>query len=271
MINIKHNKRPIFYAFVSTLATYILIQVKNEVSINAYIYVILFNLILFIFEILSISLIAKSKLQQFDIPQVHNYIVSQTIIHFLLLPLLLFSSLNLFIFFNPISQFNILILILTFILYSTLFINIRAYFEDKFKLEEITHFIYPIIIIFSLFSFLNATLSVADINGFTPLIIYLLIFLIIFIFNIILFLEDINLKLSLIFIIFISSIIISAITYFLFYYFNSKLRTSFITSNLFYIFSAILFHKKDGTLSFGIILEYIVFSILNFTLLYGIS
>ncbi len=271
MIKLKSNKRPIFYALVLTLSTYIVIDIKHSVSIYDYLYVISFNLILFLFELLSIYLISKSKLQQFDIPEVHTYLVNQKFIHFLLIPMLLFSSINLFIFFNPFTRFNIFILLLTFFLYTALFINVRAYCEDKFKLEQLTHFIYPTIILFSVFSFINALLSILDTYGINAIFGLIMIFTIILALNTLLFLEDLKLNIILFGLIILTSFATSVITLILFTYFDSKLRTAFFTSNIFYLISALLFHKKEGTLTFEIIIEYILFSILNFTLLYGIS
>ena len=271
MIKIKNNTRALVYASVLTLGTYLLIYIQPETSAKYYIVALGINLVLFTLEIISIRIISKARLVQIGLPVVNRYSKIEEAVYHQFLPLILFSSFNIFIFFNPINLLSYSLLPIVFFSFFVLFINIRAYHEDKFKLEQSTHFIYPFASIFGLFSLVNALLNITNIYDVMPFILVVIIFITIIISNFSLFIENITWNVKLITLLIFTSILVTLFAVFLYYYYESTLRTSFMTASLFYLFAALVHHKQEATLDVFVISEYLVILFLSFVLLYGIS
>jgi len=271
MIKLRNNTKMLVFAAILTLGSYLLIYIQPETSLNYYIIALSVNLIIFFFELLSVRISAKSKLNQIGLPAVTRYSSSEEFIYHQLLPIILFASFNIFIFFNPVESLEYLILFLVFFSFFVIFINIRAYYEDKFKLEQSTHFIYAFSSIFGLFSILNGVLNVASIYELMPFILIFALFVITIISNYTLFIQDIRWNVPLITYILISSAINVGLTFFLYTQYSSVLRSSFMSASFLYLSAALIQHKQEATLDRYVIFEYCVIMALSFILLYGIS
>jgi len=271
MINLDLNKRALLYSAILTLGIYLLVHIRPESSLTHYIVALAINLLIFMLELYTIITVSSVKLEQMGLPKVNRYSYIQTTIYHKFLPLILFASFNIFIFFNPINFMTVILFLTIFLSFSILFINIRAYFEDKFKLEMATHFIYVFSVIFGIFSLSNAVLNIASIYDINLIFVIAAIFVLVIISFLILFIEKLDLDPVFYLLIIVASLISTAIAISLFEHFESVLRTSFMLATCFYLFGALIHHKQDGTLQKFVLLEYTIILSLSFVLLYGIK
>ncbi len=262
------NKKPILYSFILILGFYFVL-VSRDYSVGEFIAAIAINIVLLILMIANIWKSASNKLTQLGLPKVNNYPGKLSAIYHIVFPLLIFIDFCLLIYFNSFPLFRPILLILVFITYFFVFVNIRAYYEDKFKLELSTHFIYTLIILISSFALANAVLSISNLYSFGSLLSLLLLFIVNMCLIISAFLHywDIGIKMVVVYLVF--ALILATVTILLFIEFDSTLRSSFIQSILMYFVFAILQHKFEGSLSLGIVFEYVIIALLGFVLLYG--
>lgn len=271
MIKINHNIKAVLFALILTLGTYLILYIRPETSLIYYIVALAVNYIIFFFELTAIRISSKARLVQYGLPVVKRYSVKEEAVLHQLLPIVLFSSFNIFVFFNSVDLINTAILGFVFFSFIVLFINIRAYHEDKFKLEQATHFVYPFASIFGLFSLLNAFLNIANINSLEPAFIICGVIILLMISSYTLFIEILDWNIWLIIYLVLSNLIITGITFFLYHNYDSILRTSFMASTGFYFSAALIHHKRDSSLDRYTIYEYVIIFILAYVLLYGIA
>ncbi len=268
MIRLSANKRSIIYSLIATLSFYLIIDAK---SLNSFILAITVNMILILIEIYSLKLVSINKLQQLNLPIVNIYPKYLEYFYHSLIPALLLISFSTFVYFNPVTLFIPFILILFFLVISILYINLRAYLEDKFQIEISTHFIYAFAIFFAFFSLTNTVLNLASLHSLPLLIVTMFLLVIYILLYAGIFIENLDINIKLLVLSFVSSVLLTIVAGILFEYYSSILRTSFITTIIFYFTVALTHHKSEGTLSFGIIVEYAAITALSLTMLYGIQ
>jgi len=271
MIKISQNIKQILFATIITLGLMLIVNAKNSANDSVLIPAILTSTGILIVQVYIIYRRAKQKLENLQIPLVHRYKNSLELFYHFILPIIFFVDLCLFIYFNTVYLLIPLLLFFCFIIFLILFINIRAYFEDKFKIEIATHFVYYFIINFTVFSLCLSILSISYsydlpiiltgiiIGGMSSLMLYL---------NHI---EASQLNLKLFGGILAYGLLNMIMALVLFQEFNSILRTSFIIASCFYFLNALLTHKKEGTFGMAIILEYLTILALGFVVLFGIN
>lgn len=184
-ITILSNIRPIVYAFFISLGMSILIDILNYWDYGSFFRAAGFLYIILVLEVGTVWFWARSKLKSLEIPLVDRYDRRTQILMHLIMPSLLYWSSVFFIFVNPNPQFWFIFLVFSFFLFVSLFINIKAYYLDKFKLEADTHYIYDVIklliyqlLVFSLFNLmfiyqLNIGIVVLGIVGVTAMMLFL--------------------------------------------------------------------------------------------------
>ncbi|MBN1331276.1 hypothetical protein JW978_00110 [Candidatus Dojkabacteria bacterium] len=271
MIKIGQNTKQLLFATIITLAITLIVNAKNSGNGNAIYPAILLSSVILVIQVFVIYKRASQKLKQLQIPAVNRYKDSLEIFYHFVLPIVFFIDLCLFIYFNTVYLLTPVLLIFCFIVFLVLFINIRAYFEDKFKIELSTHFIYFFIINFTLFSFCIAILSIS--YSYSLPIILVCILVAVFSSATLYFshLESARLDFRLLLLIALFGFVCGIISAILFHEFSSILRTSFIVASLFYFLNSLITHKKEGTLEAAVVFEYLTVLALGFTVLFGIN
>lgn len=265
------KKRPFIYAFIVSVGFAFLIDiVRNTPALN-FITATFILYIVLLFELFSTYFYASELLTQYKLPPVESNQHQIQFIHHILLPSIIFFSMAGFIFFNSHQSLDFILLIINFALFSVLFTNIRAFYEDKFKLEALTHTIYDIFNIIGVFLFTSVTLNTLIYFGFslyfTPFILILFITLLAFIVLIRYRSTTLYFKRVLAVLILFSVIIVSiSIALKL-----SLFIISFSATLLFYYFLAFLNHKLEDSFSKEILFEYVIVFCMMFVLIVGIS
>lgn len=271
MIKLRQNFRSIVYAFTLGLILYLIRNINQQGSNTEYLIAVLTGIVVLLLELYTIRHTAQDKLVQVGLPAVMRYSKWKSITLHYFLPILLLCSYSIFTYINPYDSLNKIAIPFTVIAFFIEFINNRAYYEDKFKLELATHGVYVFIVIFSIFTLSNSILNIASQYSLNAIILsFILIGLSISGFLLI-FLEEVKLYIRLALAIIITSILIGVLASALYISLDSALRNSFIIVSLFYFGAAAIQHRIEGSLQVGIVAEYISILVLCFVLLYGIN
>lgn len=268
MIRPGENKRIFLYAGVLSLCFYLVTSVD---TIQSFFITLSISGVVLLIALLSIWKISSEKLAQLDLPSVNVYSKSVNIIYHFVLPLVLFVDFAIFIYINSYEILIPFLLILIFTSFTLVLINLRAYLEDKFKLELATHFIYTFIVIFTLFSCLIGIYNIINLHDIPVVAGGIVVMILSFILTMVLFNQFVLLNYRSIIFYGIASVLMGATSIILYTEFESILRNAFLTSILFYLMLALSHHKQEGSLNFNIIIEYIIITALGFVLLYGIA
>ncbi len=265
------KKRPFFYSLVITVGFAFLLSILHNLPESFYFSAAGVLYFLFLFELFNTRYYAQKILEQFGFAPLTDETALILFIHHLVLPTLAYIGIVLFLFFNSDPNFNLFWLVLIFILFSVLFTNIRAHYEDKYNLEELTANIYDILTLVIAFvaadGLENAARSASLNNGFVVALILLLLFLlaIISIFRY-------RLLKPQVFRVVLPSFF--AITLVLFLIVSSGLaagQIALISTLMLYYIIAFLNHYRDGTLNLNVITEYVVVFLLLLVIVYGSS
>ncbi len=263
-----HNRRAFLYSFFLSVGFGFIIYIREtSQNFENFLYSLLLLYFLLFVEIIFTYKIALRKLKQFNIPMVRRYNSStQTILH-IVLPSLLFWSFGCFIWINLNPGFWILLIPLIFFLYTILFINIRAYYLDKFVLEKNTHNIYELIktVVYSLDIFIVTMLS--QIYELENLAILGILFSLNLIFFCLIFLTKLHiLKITYKISILILAVILTSFSYYLTSTGLDVFSQTFYATIVYYLCLSLLNHKLNHTLNREIVLEYVSFFLLAISL-----
>ncbi len=263
IIFFKNNIRAIIYSILITVGfgtlVYVLDMRLNDLFLlsSSILYLIL------VVEIVWMWYWAKKKLIQLNIPIVDRYDrITQLVLH-ATLPTMLFWSIVGFIFNNLNPHEWVFILCVSFILFFVLFTNIRAYYEDKFQLEEKTHAVYDFIklfiYVFSIYNFLTFSQS------YNLQILYSIIFLGV-IGSVLLFLNLLQQKshsIALFVVSIVLSFVISILSVVFFEILNMHIfKVVGIGFLLFYICVSFMHHTIRRDLTKELIIEYLILAML---------
>lgn len=86
-------------------------------------------------------------------------------VHHLIMPTVLFTSIVLFIFANSQLNMALVIAMISLVLFSILFLNIKAYYEKRYRLEQRTANVYDVISIASVFMLSSSIFVVTALLG----------------------------------------------------------------------------------------------------------
>lgn len=266
------KKRPFIYAFSLSIGFALLRDILRTAPTNYFFYTAAILYLILIFELFITRYYAKYLLDQYMLPPVSDtsHKVIQ-FIHHLSLPTLLYFSLVAFTYFNSATYLDPLIWLTVFIVYSVLFTNIRAFYEDKFKLEEHTHVIYDILNILLVYFLFEVILQ--GVNYFNLNLIYEtpLSFIVIMSVGLLTVIRYklVN-RLMLLFLILIA--IFCALLVLIGNLLNlATVTIALIGTLIFYYFTAFINHYREQTFSYEILFEYVVVFLLLIVLVIGIS
>lgn len=268
---LKHNIRSLLYATFITAGFGILIHIITFNPPRFFVFGSLILYVLLVLELVTTRFWANKKLEQLNIPIVDRYDQSTQLILHLTIPSLTFWAFCLFIISNLNPNFWIVLLFLSLIIFSLIFINIRAYYEDKFRLEKSTHYVYDFIklLVYGLITYSIFFMKLSyEFNNYLVAGLIFLLSLVIMSLNLV---RYKHVEKSTIVFIFLNSLIISLISLSLLAFFElSIFKLTLLTFILFYIGIGVLHHKNKGDLSKSIVVEYIVVALLALSTSVGI-
>ncbi|MCA9386148.1 hypothetical protein KC717_05870 [Candidatus Dojkabacteria bacterium] len=253
------NIRAIIFSGLLTSGLAILIFIRTFTFVSHFWIGASILYLVFVIEVLVVQFWAQRKLMQLNIPVVDRYsLITQIIMHGAL-PSLSYWGIIGFIAFDPNPGIWIWFLIGIFLLFTTLFTNMRAYYEDKFKLEQRTHYIYDLLklVIFGLLSF--------DVIGFglrlelNPLIISFFIMLIATFLLLLTLRRYHNLFDHSIFYVIVNTVMLGGATFVLLLFeVFSLFEVSLVVFLLYYISAGVLHHKLMRDLTVELVFEYLM-------------
>lgn len=264
---VNYSKRPYVYALLLTVGMIMLYTIVHTSSPFRFILGALSLYALLLFELYStkyyvFEINKQLTLEQKDIKHRRAHWV-----HHLILPTILFLSFVLFILVN--SQLNMLLLlvILSFSLFSFMFINIKAYYERKYRIENRTANIYDVISISSVYMLVYALLVLTNFFGYNFLLAGLLNSALLLVMGYLTLsrYELLNNKgafllFSLVFV-YINSFLV------LLNFEISVIVHSVIATFGFYYFTVIINHLVEKTLNLKVIVEYLAVFVLIFVII----
>lgn len=218
--------------------------------------------LILIFELTSTFYHGKSILKQLSLSNIDAKHKDVQLIHHLVLPSMLYFGLVFFIFSNNLIYAEIPTLTVSFILFTILFTNIRAYYENDFKLALKTTNIYDFISIICSFFLTFSTFklaSVLDITGYELLIPLNLINVTLGLLTLIRYHILSNKRLLLMFGLLA---IFNTLLVLIIFFSASTIIATALVSLLFYYFTAIANHLGDDTFEPKILIEYMVIFLL---------
>lgn len=268
---IKYNFRSFFYSLVICLGIVALMTIEMNIPELFWGGTFIIYLII-LFEMFYTWFISREKLKQLDLPLISSYTKLKAFLNHLILPSVLLFSIAAFIFFNNSSAMRVPLVITTFIAYSALFINLKAFYLDKHYLESKTYFVYDLIEMMIYFLMVNNIINLADSLIWHVLFTSFCIFLLtlgLFILNIYQF-NYLSIKSITLVIIF------GLIALVIFFIFNSILNLNNVAITvlqflIYYLLFGILRHIVEGSLNRQILFEYLSFFLLSIALLVGLT
>jgi hypothetical protein len=198
-------------------------------------------------------------IKQLDLPEVKIYNrFTQAVFHWLV-PISFLVVLLTFIYLNNQSSLILFFFALSFAFFFLFFVNMRAYYEDKFKLEAKTHFIYDVMKIFTFFALVNSILNIStgfEINFFITVA---LVSIAAIILTLSMLLVERRVGIVTWALIFLAGMALGYLTSSLQLFLDgTNLIISFYSALVFYIFNALIYHEIKRTLNRQIIVEYLL-------------
>ena len=259
------RKRPLVYSLIIAIGLLILQYILDHESPEFFMWGTLILGLMFMLELISTIYIGKKFLIQYKLPPIDGSGHIANILHHIVLPIALLISLAGFLFFNKEGNLKFIIIGVGTLLFWILFTNIFAFYEDKFKIELRTHYIYDYISVFAFFSLFDTTVQATaylGVNMGTKLILIALVALVFSLISIIRLGAFDLLKLS------IPFALMSCGLYALTAHFNlPDLKIAFLNTILYYFLVAFSIHHKEHTKSMKVLEEYIVLVLIAIVLI----
>jgi hypothetical protein len=184
------------------------------------------------------------------------------------LPLIAYVGFIGFIYTNNQTSLSLIYFSVSFLIFSLLFINVRAYYQDKFKLEQQTHIVYDLIKIFLFFTIIDSLLNLSSQYDFNFFVVAGLVFTTSSLLTLLILLRHKHLGYFNLVLVLLSGLAIGYLTSALQALLDTKtLIASFYSTLIFYIFNAILHHDLERTLRFNVVLEYSLVAAICFFIL----
>ena len=162
-------------------------------------------------------------------------------------------------------------LVLIFLLFALLFSNIRAHYEDKYKLEEMTNYIYDILAILICFMTADGIVNSCRYSGLSTGYAAVLLTVLIFILSVLTLLRYSIFKLAALKVLLVFLLIVFVLNFALLSFNITALGVSTLNSLLIYYQIAFLNHKRDGSVTKDVLVEYIVVFLILIVILFGSS
>ena len=265
------NKRSIFYAFLTGFGLIFAIQLLKDYGLDKFLLAVVITSLILFLEIYLNWRFATKVLRQIDMPSVNVYNLWGHLLNHISLPLLLFFSLAGFIYFNSDDLIRLIAISFLVIINATLFINVRSYYRDEFKVEEATRYIYDVIKLIIFFFCINLILHVKILFQVELWISALVVCSLVLILGFLVIYRRAQLGLDTIIYVICASFLISIFFMILDTFGFMLLGINVVIFLIFYMILSILHHKMERTLTLGIFTEYILILLLAFLLFSGIS
>lgn len=263
-------RRSFIYSIILGIGLVFSVQVLKDAGGRTFLLVILVICTILVFEIYLNWRYATKVLRQIDMPIINVYNLWGHLLNHITLPLLLTLSVGGFLFFNNDDLIRLVAIALYFVLILILLINIRSYYEDEFKAESVTRYIYEIIKLVIFFFGVNL---IIHIQNYWELDLWVGTFLVCILsisLGFLLLYRKSQAEFTQVLYFIVSSIIISVVYMLLNASTIGLLGINVVIFVLFYFVVSILHHKIERTLSLGILVEYILITILAIALFYGL-
>lgn len=264
---VSYSKRPYVYAVLLSLGMILLSSIIHNSTLRTYILasVLLYGLLLF--ELFSTRYHAEHFEDQYELGEIHPVHHRANLVHHLIIPTVLFLSLVLFLFVNSQLHILLLIIILSLVLFSILFTNIMAYYEDKLRLEKRTANIYDIVSLVAVF-LLSYSLTIAvPYFEFPESMAVLLITALVLVIGYLtiaryhlLTLANLSIVIVMSAIVLISGLVLNQLSI-------STLGITLTSSFYFYFLLVICNHLEDNTLDWKIITEYLAILVFSYVVI----
>ena len=163
-------KRSFFYSIVISLGLLFSLEMLKDYGSKAFLIVVVGCSCILLFEIYLNWRLSAKVLKQVDMPILNAYSLWGHSLNHILLPLLLIYSFAAFIYINDDDLIRIISIVIYMVLNFLLFVNIRSYYLDEFKVEEDTNYIYDIIKLILYFFSVNVILHLGNLEAINTLI-----------------------------------------------------------------------------------------------------
>lgn len=260
---IKQNRRSITYAFALAIGVVFIQQLYTTAATSVVLIAIMVLWGVLILELFANYYFSTNLLKQLNLPAVQEYTPRNQLIFHAVLPTGSLLSILGFVYTNNIYYLSSIYFVSTFCIFCILFINIRAYYEDKFKLEENTHLVYDIIKILIYFCSIDFVLNTANRYGFNFFIVVGVLFCLSSLLTLLVLLKRKHFNDYILVLILLAGLTLAYLTTVIFTYLApNPLITAFYSTLIFYIFNAVLHHELERTLKLSIIAEYVLVGII---------
>ncbi len=261
--------RSSLYAITIVLGTYTAFTELDQTKIDNF-WRFIFISVLILFIELFTGIHYRRNLVQTRLPDTDEQLRFIQIAYHFVLPLAMYGNVLAFTYYNPQSELRLAIMSVLFVSLTVLFINIRAYYTHRRKLEQQTHTIYDILKFIIIFSGVAALTSLGRssqqflVSGVIILILYL-VFLLLFLVRERAFgFKELTIAIT-------SSIAITlGLGWLAANYGFSTIVIGFVGTLGFYITSATLHHMLHRNLSWQIGFEYFLISLITLIMLFGV-
>lgn len=267
---INWKKRPLVYALVITSGFWFLISLLENLPDRFYFVGSVFLYLILLFELYSTKYYARRLLDQFQLPQVDEKDKLIHLIHHFILPSFAYFSFVLFVFFNHQKSAHLIILAIIFIIFSVLFTNVRAYYEDKFKLEQGTHAIYDIIVIIMMFVSSDSALQTFGFLGSSGWVTLAAILIAYTVLSMLLLIRKQQINNKSLQTLVVGALLLIAFLLVLQSFRFNNFAVALLSTLLFYFVVAVFHHQQVSSLSKAIIGEYFVVFLIFIVLMYGV-
>lgn len=265
------NKHSIFYAFLTGFGLVFAIQLLKDYGLDKFLFTVIITSLILFLEIYLNWRFATKVLRQIDMPSVNVYNLWGHLLNHISLPLLLFYSLAGFIYFNSDDLIRLIAISFLVIINVTLFINVRSYYRDEFKVEESTRYIYDVIKLIVFFFCINLILHVKILLQVDLWISALGVCALVLILGFLVIYRTAQLGFDTIIYVICASFVISIFFMILNIFGFMLLGINVIIFLTFYMVLSILHHKMERTLTLGVFTEYFLILLLAFLLFSGIN
>lgn len=262
---VRYHLRPVVYAASLALGLVLIQGFWNDSNQNSAVGTILFFTFLLLAESYSLVIRGNRKLKQLNLPDVDTYTpAGENFLH-IVLPTIFFLSINFFVYLVALTTLELVMSALVFFSYLVIFINIEAYYLDKFKLVKSTDYVYDWQKIFIYFSSSFGILEAVNILGFNFWISVGLLFVVSCLLTLMLFLNSRRLDIFNVLLVLLAGISLSYLTMTLFIQLDLfNIVVAFFSTLIFYLVNGLLYHELNRTLTIRIVIEYLFVAAIGF-------
>lgn len=266
-----HNKRPLVYALALTFGFGLLVNLQHLFSTADFFTIGCVLYLFLLLELVSTRFLANRLADQYAIDFKRETGHAVHVIHHKVLPSLLYFGLLIFAYFNNSPVVNFALVFFVFMTFLTVFTNIAAFYEHKFKLEKSTSNVYDLISIIIFFLIVNDIWHIFayfDLQPFAASFWSALTFFALGLLALIR-LDTANFKHDLA--LFLAAMVLIPVHLLLIYWDVTMLFSNLLLVLYYYYFLAFAHHWAEKTASFKVFLEYLlVFGLFIVILVLGI-